>query len=120
MKDCELSFCWRGAAVRTDQHRIMHGRSTTIFVVLASYALLLAATLDGAVDGKSLRSSQKALHAERHETFVDVNGGFVGTSKCVDGILYAQLLARNRNTPAPGYWSATPGHVPKRSLIICG
>ena len=106
VRDCHPpSFCWRGAAVRTDPHRIMHGRST-IFVVLASYALLLAATLNGAVDGKRLRSSQKALHAERHETFVDVNGGFVGTSKCVDGILYAQLLARNRNTPVeelPGF-----------------
>lgn len=69
--------------------------------VLAAVVLLLFTSLPNA-QSKSLRRasiSQKILNTERHQTFVDVNGGFVGTTKCVDGILYAQLLARNKNTP---------------------
>ena len=93
------SFLSVGAVQLFEQTHIESCTGDRHFVVLASYALL-AATLDGVVDGKRLRSSQKALHAERHETFVDVNGGFVGTSKCVDGILYAQLLARTGTPPS--------------------
>ena len=72
--------------------------SRNVFVLVATVLLLFVLT-PNVVNSKSLRAMQQMLNTERHQTFVDVNGGFVGTTKCVDGILYAQLLARNKNTP---------------------
>ena len=72
--------------------------SRNVFVLVATVLLLFVLT-PNVVNSKSIRGMQQMLNTERHQTFVDVNGGFVGTTKCVDGILYAQLLARNKNTP---------------------
>jgi hypothetical protein len=44
---------------------------------------------------------------QREFTFVDHSGGYVGNTKCVSGVLYAQLIARNKNTPV----TALPGFI---------
>eukprot|EP00505_MAST-04D_sp_SCG-Rhode-Island_P001813 Stramenopile-MAST_4_protein_1813 len=49
--------------------------------------------LASSIDAANVRGHQREF------TFVDISGGYVGNTKCVDGMLYAQLMARNKNTP---------------------
>ena len=50
--------------------------SRNVFVLVATVLLLFVLT-QNVVNSKSLRAMQQMLNTERHQTFVDVNGGYV-------------------------------------------
>ena len=50
--------------------------SRNVFVLVATVLLLFVLT-PNVVNSKSLRAMQQMLNTERHQTFVDVNGGYV-------------------------------------------